>query len=112
MENCKKCKFSSYKNGTGKSCSTYMRSIGRSDWNYCVFEPITEETKPSTSKPKRRKIMETIKNHFRKNSDTYTILGVLILLDFFIFEGKFSNKIENLAKKLVDKVETKLLGED
>ena len=114
MPLCRECIYSRHNNKSGERCKHNSETgSGGCTENQEMFTPIGEKTnKPITSNKKRRSIMESVKTHFKNNQETYTILGILILLDFFVFDGKFSGKLESLATKMYNKVETKLTKED
>ena len=50
------------------------------------------------------KKMESLKAYLKKHNDVIYTLGVLALLDYTIFGGKFTKKIELLINKLLDRV--------
>lgn len=56
-------------------------------------------------------IMDSIKEYFKKNQDVFITIAIIVLLDNFLFEGKFREKIIVMVEKLISKTEKKLEGE-
>jgi len=62
---------------------------------------------------KRRTPMDTtIKGYFKKHEETCITLAIIILVDHFIFNGSFRQKIQNLVDGLLAKTSKKLLEEE
>ena len=56
--------------------------------------------------------MESIKEYFRKHQELIINLAFLLLLDEYVFEGKFRERIRNIVENLFTKTEKKILKED
>ena len=61
---------------------------------------------------KRRSPMETIKGYFKKHEETCMTLAIIILVDHFIFNGSFRQKIKDLVDGLLTKTSKKLLEDE
>ena len=55
--------------------------------------------------------MDFLKNYFTKHQDSLMTLAVIILLDHFLFDGAFRNKIKGMVDNLINKTEKNLLEE-
>jgi len=53
--------------------------------------------------------MESIKEFFKKHQDTIYTLAFLLLLDEFVFDGKFRERIKGIMDGMVKKMEKKVL---
>jgi len=56
--------------------------------------------------------METLKNYFKKNSETFITLGIIILVDEYIFGGALREKVKSLLEKLLGQTTKKLTGDN
>lgn len=52
--------------------------------------------------------MQEIKDYFRKHQDTFITLAIVILVDQFVFEGKFREKIKSVMDSMIDKINSQL----
>lgn len=52
--------------------------------------------------------METLKQYFRKHSDTFITLGIIILIDEYLFGGSLRSKIQGLLDRLLNNTAKKL----
>jgi hypothetical protein len=55
--------------------------------------------------------METLKNYFKKNSEVFITLAIVILIDEYLFKGALREKIKDLLNKILGQTSEKLLGE-
>jgi hypothetical protein len=58
---------------------------------------------------KENQTMNSIKNYFKKHEDTIMTLGLVLLIDQFVFRGAFRNRIQKLIENLLGQAEQKLL---
>lgn len=49
------------------------------------------------------KSMESLKQYLEKHRDVFFTLGIVLVLDHFIFEGAFREKLKNIIESLLDK---------
>jgi len=73
------------------------------------YETIQQAIRTQPNVSGRRNIMESIKSYFKQHQETYITLAIVILIDQFIFEGKFREKIKSLLDRMISKVEGDLL---
>ena len=50
-------------------------------------------------------VVETLKSYFKKHEDVLISLAVVLVVDHFIFNGAFREKVEAIVNKLLDKAE-------
>ena len=62
-------------------------------------------------KPERIEKMDGLKKYFKKNEDTIYTIGIIVLVDHFVFNGLFREKLKSLMDGLIYKTEKKLLEE-
>lgn len=62
---------------------------------------------------KENRIMKTLKDYFKKHQEIFLTLGVLLLIDYVVFNGALSGKLKDLVEKLIGNVSKKIeaLGE-
>lgn len=53
-------------------------------------------------------MISSLKMYVQKHSDVLWTLATVILLDHFLFEGKFRTKIESIMESLITKAEDKV----
>jgi len=70
------------------------------------FEPLIEE-----EKNKGGLKMETLKAYFKKHSETFITLGIIILVDEYLFGGALREKIKALLDKMLGQTAKKLTTE-
>ncbi len=81
---------------TGKHCGWYSAD--------CFIKMEQTKTKGGFG-------MENLKAYFKKNEDTFITLAIVILVDNYLFEGQFREKIKNMLDKIITGSEKKLLGD-
>lgn len=52
--------------------------------------------------------MGAIKEYFEKHQETCITLAVIILVDYFIFDGAFQEKIKSMMNKAIGSIEDKI----
>ena len=96
-----------YKNGR------VVKLLFRSrDESHHIFLKIEEAWKEYKNKKKGILSMEFIKEYFRKHQELIINLAFLFLLDEYVFEGKFRERIKNIVENLFTKTEKKILKGD
>ncbi|MFA5583746.1 MAG: hypothetical protein WDA09_05990 [Bacteriovoracaceae bacterium] len=63
------------------------------------------------NKGKRGDMTGEIKEYFKKHQDTFVTLAIVILIDQFLFEGRFRDKIKNIMEKLINRIDKQLIGD-
>lgn len=53
-------------------------------------------------------MLDSLKSYFNKNQETFYTIGLIILIDHFVFNGAFRDKIKQLVDKLINKTEKQL----
>ena len=56
--------------------------------------------------------METLKEYFKKHSETFITLGIVILFDEYLFGGALREKIKGLLDRILSRTEKKLIEEE
>ena len=76
-------------------------------WNYI------EVLKNLIKTNKENKVMKTLKDYFKKHQEIFLTLGILLLIDYVVFNGALSGKLKDLVEKLIGNVSKKIeaLGE-
>ena len=54
--------------------------------------------------------MDAFKEYFKKHQDGLISLAIVLVLDHFIFDGSFRDRIKMFAEKMLGNTEKKLLG--
>ena len=57
----------------------------------------------------RRNKMDSVKDYFKKNQDAFITIAIIVLLDNFLFEGKFRERIKSMIENVLTKTEKKLV---
>lgn len=60
--------------------------------------------------PEKKGFMKLIREYIEKHKDAIFTVGLVILLDHFIFGGAFRERIKNTVDKLLDKANKSLSG--
>lgn len=68
--------------------------------------------KVDTDEPRRNTMMENVKGYFEKHKDVILTLGIVILVDHFLFKGALRNRIQSTVEGCLSKVEKALHKED
>ena len=55
--------------------------------------------------------MSSIKEYFTKHQDTYITLGIIVLIDHFLFGGIFREKIQKTVENILDTTQKQLTKE-
>ncbi len=63
---------------------------------------------PIFTKKKGNKVMDSIKEYFRKHEETIITIILIIMVDQFIFKGAFSEKLKAIVDGLINKVSKKV----
>ncbi len=53
--------------------------------------------------------MDSVKDYFKKNQDAFITIAIIVLLDNFLFEGKFRERIKSMIENVLTKTEKKLV---
>lgn len=91
-----------FKSTNGKRNESSFLSKADRDFEYDQINTLFNHNK-------KEKFMDKIKKYFEQHNDTYITLGIIILIDHFVFEGKFREKIKEIIDNLLAKTEKQLL---
>jgi len=69
-----------------------------------VNDKTTTNIIPKGGKP----VIQQIKSYFQKNQDVIISLAIIILIDQFLFDGQFREKIKSMMESWITKTEKKL----
>ena len=69
------------------------------------YDPATETL------TRKEKKMNGVKRYFAKYEDLFMTIGIIVLLDHFVFKGLFRERLKTLVETALSKTEKKLLEE-
>lgn len=84
---------------TASSGNKYFRTTTEANWS------LYKQTNTGSH-------MKALKEYFNKHREVFYTLGIIILVDHFIFDGAFTKRLKVTINKLLDKVQEKLVAGD
>lgn len=70
------------------------------------IKQVDKQTSRQTNKGESK--MKAVKDYFEKHQETCITLGIIILVDHFVFNGAFQDKIKAMMNQAIGSVEEKL----
>ena len=64
------------------------------------------------NKKKGNSMITTIKDYFKKHEETFITLAILLLVDEYLFEGKFRDKIKEIMDSIITKTKRDVLKDE
>lgn len=93
-----------YKNQKGNTDEIYYDNKDTRDKDFIKIEKLLTKQGGSW--------MEGIKNYFKKHEEMFITIAMLLILDEYIFDGKFRDKIKDLMDSFINKTKRNLEVED
>ncbi len=81
--------------GIGVKCSANFHTIEERDKQYLRLLDTVEQTTKGVT-------MESIKAYLDKHKDIFLTIGVILVLDHFVFGGVFREKLKNMINGFLD----------